>query len=243
MPTLAVSVRLRKFRRRFGVTASRVVVRRHLSWPLLSLFGLLFLFLLSAAIWLMVQRNEGAIVRELEVLGRQVDEQSKELNLLRSTKGTRQNLANIERASQEQLLARIDGLERENVLLKEDIRLFERLIPGAGEGGAVRVENFRVIRELGARYRYRLLLAFQPAKQMPEFRGRLQLLVSFKQAGKDVQFLLPDASDLRGEYQLEIKHLLRREGVFELPAGAQLKVVEVRILQGDSLKVRRLAQL
>lgn len=244
MPTLAVSLRLRKLRRRFGMTASRVVVRRYLPWQWLLLLGMSFFLLLSAAIWLVVQRNEvGVVGQELESLKRQIDEQRDELDLLRSTTGTRQNLANIERASQQQLLMRIDGLERENVALKEDIRLFERLIPVVGEAGEVRVENFRVIRELGLRYRYRLLLAFQPAKHSPEFRGRLELRVTFQQGGKEMQLLLPEKRDLAGEYQLEIKHFLRREGGFELPTGAVLKLVEARILQGDSLKFRRLAQL
>ena len=244
MPTPAVALKLKQFRRRFGITASRVVVRSHLPWQWFMLAALALLLLLATLIWLVLRSNQvGVTGREVEILREQFQEQREELISLRSTAGTGQNAVSIERAAQQQLLAKLEGLERENAALKEDILLFERLIPVIGEDAVVRVENFRVIREAGARYRYRLLLAFQPAKQSPEFRGRLQIAVSFVLAGKEQQLLFPDKKAAIGEYQLELKHFLRREGVFELPPGAELKAVEARVLQGDTLKSKRLAQL
>ncbi len=244
MPTPAVALKLKKFRRRFGITASRVVVRSHLPWPWFALAAVVMLLFLVTLIWLVLRSNQvGVTGREVESLHQQFQEQREELILLRSTAGTGQNAVSIERAAQQQLLAKLEGLERENAALKEDILLFERLIPVIGEEAVVRVENFRVIREAGAKYRYRLLLAFQPAKQSPEFRGRLQIAVSFVLAGKEQQVLFPDKKAAIGEYQLELKHFLRREGVFELPPGAELKAVEARVLQGDTLKSKRLAQL
>lgn len=242
MPTPAVSLKLRKMRRRFGITAPRVVVRSHFPWFWFALPALLMLLLLTAA-WFLVGRKEtGEVGRELAELRLQLQEQRDELLLLRASAGTGQNAVSIERATQQQLLARIEGLERENQALKEDMLLFERLIPVVGEEAVIRVENFRVINEGGGRYRYRILLAFQPGRQSPEFRGRLQLVVGFRQAAKDMQLTLPEKRDASNEYQLELKHFLRREGVFQLPAGAQLKGVEARVLQGDTLKVKRLAQ-
>jgi hypothetical protein len=205
---------------------------------------LLLILLITAVVWLVVQRNEtGEMGREAESLRQQLQAQREELNLLRTTAGTGQNAMSIERATQQQLLTQIQGLERENAAFKEDILLFERLIPVAGEEAVVRVENFRVIHESGAKYRYRLLLAFQPGRQNPEFRGRLQLAVTFVLAGKEQQIQLPERRDATGEYQLELRHFLRREGVFELPVAAQLRAVEARVLQGDTLKSKRLAQL
>lgn len=244
MPTAAVALKLRKFRRRFGITAPRVVVRSHLPWTWLALPALLLALLCSSVVWLIMQRNEaGEMGREVQALRQRILEEREELNLLRSTAGTGQNAMSIERATQQQLLFRIQGLERENGALKEDILLFERLIPVVGEEAVVRIENFRVIHESGARYRYRILLAFQPGRQNPEFRGRLQLAVSFLLAAKEQQLLLPDKKEAMSEYQLEMKHFLRREGVFELPLGVVLKGVEARVLQGDTLKSKRLAQL
>lgn len=185
----------------------------------------------------------GETGREVQNLRKHLLGQEKELNLLRSAAGTGKNAQSIERAAQEQLLLRIQRLEMENGALKEDIRLFERLIPIVGEQAVVRIENFRVIGEAASRYHYRLLLAFQPSRQNPEFKGRLQLVIKFWQAGIEQQLILPDKPNSAGDYHLELKHFLRRESVFELPKGARLKGVEARVLQGDTLKVRQAAQL
>lgn len=244
MPTPAVALRLKRFRRRFGISAPRVVVRSHVPWQWMALPAVLLGLLLGTAGWLMAQRNEaGQLGEEVDRLRQQVLAQHEELVMLRSAAGTGKNAVSIERAAQQHLLGRIQSLESENAGLKEDIRLFERLIPVAGEGASVRVENFRVSREASARYRYRLLVAFQPDKQYPEFKGRLEVVISYASAGKAAQFVLPGKQEAAGEYQLLVRHFLRREGVFELPAGAVLRGVEARIMQGDVLKFRQLAQL
>lgn len=244
MPTPAVTLKLRRFRRRFGISAPRVVVRSHVPWPWFALPAVLLALLLGAAGWAMAQRNEaGVLEHEVEELRRQVLTQREELDFLRSTAGTGKNAVSIERAAQQQLLNRINSLETENAGLKEDVLLFERLVPVAGETASVRIENLRVIKEQGGRYRYRLLIAFQPDRQNPEFRGRLEVAISYASAGRAMQLLLPEKLDKGAEYQLVVKHFLRREGAFELPAGALLQSVEARVLQGDTLKSKRVAQL
>lgn len=244
MPTPAVALKLRRFRRHFGISAPKMVVRSHLPWQWLIPPAVLLALMVGATGWFMAQRNEeGALVQEVEALRQQLLVQREELSVLRSGAGTGQNAVSIERATQQQLLGRIKGLEAQNALLKEDILLFERLIPVAGEGAAIRIENFRVAQEELGHFRYRLLLAFQPDRQTPDFRGRLQLVIDFELSGKRVQLLVPDKRESFTEYQLELKHFLRREGVFQLPVGAVLRGVEARVLQGDTLKFKRLAQL
>lgn len=244
MPTPAVALKLRRFRRHFGISAPKMVVRRHLPWQWLIPPAVLLALMVGATGWFMAQRNEeGALVQEVEALRQQLLVQREELSVLRSGAGTGQNAVSIERATQQQLLGRIKGLEAQNALLKEDILLFERLIPVTGEGAAIRIENFRVAQEELGHFRYRLLLAFQPDRQTPDFRGRLQLVIDFELSGKRVQLLVPDKRESLTEYQLELKHFLRREGVFQLPVGAVLRGVEARVLQGDTLKFKRLAQL
>lgn len=192
----------------------------------------------------MAQRNEaGSLMQEVEQLRQQLLVQRDELNVLRSTAGTGLNAVSIERATQQQLLGKIRALEAQNVALKEDILLFERLIPAAGEGGAVRIESFRVVQESSGRYRYRLLFAYQADKQSPDFRGRFQLVVDYVSSGQKGRLLLPDGLEPGAQYQLELKHFLRREGVFELPAGASVQGAEVQVLQGGTLKFRQAAQL
>jgi low affinity Fe/Cu permease len=244
MPTPAISLKMKKFKRRFGITAPRVVVRGHLPWQWIALPVIIVLAFVATLISFAMQRQEvGVMAHELETLRQNVESQQSELDILRSTAGTRNNAVSIERATQQQLLTKIRGLERENSALKEDIRLFERLIPVVGEEAVVRIEGFRVSHDLGGRFRYRLVLAFQPGKQNPDFRGRLQLAINYAVAGKEQQVTLPDKRSVSSEYQIELKHFLRRDGFFELPAGAELKSVEARVLQGDTLRAKQLTQL
>ncbi|MDP3438372.1 MAG: DUF6776 family protein [Azonexus sp.] len=243
MPTPAIALKLKKFRRHFGIASPRVVVRSHFPWQWISVAAFSLFVLLTSVIWLMLSDNEVVTIgREVAGLRLQLAEQREELALLRSTAGTGQNAVSIERAAQRQLLAKLEGLERENAALKEDVLSFERLIPVVGEEAVVRLESFRVIREVAGHYRYRMLLAFQPARQVPEFRGQLQIAITYMLSGKQQQLLLPNKRDAANKYQLELKNFLRREGDFDLPPGAELKVVEARILQGGTLKSKRLAQ-
>lgn len=244
MKTPTVTLKLRRFRRRFGITAPRVVVKSHLPWQWFAVPGVLLVLLVGVVSWLIAQRNEaGELGHEVGELREQLRAQREELNILRSAVGTGQNAVSIERASQQQLVSKIKGLEAQNALLKEDILLFERLIPVAGDVASLRVENFRVSAERRGMFRYRLLLAFQPDKQNAEFRGRLQLTISYTFSGKEFKVLLPDRKEVSADYHLEIKHFLRREGGFELPEGAVLQSAEAAILQGDTLKAKRLAEL
>jgi hypothetical protein len=130
------------------------------------------LIAMSATVWFVLQRSDvGSISGELGALRLKVRELDDELLLLRSTAGTEQNVALMERSTQKELLGRLKTLEAENAALKEDMLLFERLIPIPGEEAVVRIENFRLTKDADSRFRYRLLIAFQPGKQMPDFKG------------------------------------------------------------------------
>lgn len=245
MPTSTVALRFRKFRRRFGIAAPKLVVRSHVPWLWLGLLVMLGAILVVALYWSFMQRSDAGVMgREIQLLRLQLQEYGDELRSLRAVEGTGQNAMSIERAMQKQLMARIQQLERENAALKEDVLLFERLIPVVGEeNAAVRIENFHVMHDDNGQYHYRVLLAFQSGKQNTEFRGYMQFAVAFVLDGKDRQALFPDKRNSTGEYQLEFKRFLRREGAFDLPRSALVKSVEVRVFQGDTLKDKRLAQL
>lgn len=244
MPTPAVSLRLRRFRNRFGIAAPKVVVRSQLPWLWLALPILMLVLLIALLGWMFLQRNQvGEVGRELQEVRARFLQQQEELSLLRSTAGTDRNAMSIERAVQRNLLSRIKDLEQENAALKEDMLLFERLIPVVGDEDVLRLEGLRVVKDDSGRYRYRLLVAYQPSRNKPEFSGRLQLVVDYLLAGRVEQLLLPGKAEAASDYQVSLKHFLRREGGFQLPEGAQLKSVEARIFQGATLLGRQSAQL
>ena len=244
MPTPAVSLKIKKFRRRFGITAPRVVVRTHVAWHWYVAGGALVALVVLMMVGLALQRGDaGAMEKELESLRNQVRQLDEELLGFRSVAGAELSAVQMERSTQQRLLDRVRALELENAALKEDMLLFERLIPEAGEEGAIRLEHFRVVSDGEQRLRYRVLMSFRSGKQAPEFRGRLEFLVTFVMQGKTQEMVIPSRRERAGEFQLEVRNFLRKEGAFELPAGTHLQSVEARILQGDTLKAKRLAQL
>lgn len=242
MPNPAVTLKIKRFRQRFGITAPRVSVRTHFGWYwyVLGLAGLVLLVALGS--WWLAQHDEAVQIKnEVSRLRQQAAETEAELTRLRSLTGTEQSVVRMERSTQQQLMARLNVLEQENAALKEDLALFEKLVPAAGGMSVVRIERLNVVSG-GAvgHYRYRLLVAFQPSKEEREFRGRLQMTVTALQAGKELVLQLPGAKESTAGYVLEVRHFLRKEGDFTLPANAKIKSVEARILQGGIVKAKQL---
>ena len=243
MPNPAVAVRIKRFRHRFGIAAPKVTVRTHYGWHWYAVGVAMLVALVAVSVWWLVQRDEAVMMQaELQLQRQRVVEMEEELRKLRSLSGTEQNAVRMERSTQQQLSARLKTLEQENAALKEDIALFERLVPADGTESVVRIERLNVVSAAEpGRYRYRLLVGYQPSKQEKEFRGRLQLTVISVQAGKEVQLNLPAGNEAAGEFQVELRNFLRKEGGFSLPAGARLKSVEARLLQGGTVKAKQLA--
>jgi hypothetical protein len=120
--------------------------------------------------------------------------------------------------------------------------LFERLVPSSGEEAVVRIESFRVWQEGGGRYRYRWLVAYRPGGLVPEFHGRLQIVVSLGGGEGGRALVLPEkVAD--PEYRLDVKGVARREGGFVVPQGGLVSSVELRVLQNEAIKAKRMAQL
>ncbi len=239
MPTPAVSLRLKRFRHRFGISAPRVVVRSVLPRQWVLFFSFLAAAVFAVVIWVF---HFGGFLGDSQLadLKEQLRAQQGELALLRSSVGTGQNAVNMERAAQQQLVARIQELEAENSALKEDMLIFERLIPVAGQESLVRIESFRVLSEASTRYRYRLLLAYQAAQRGGGFRGVYEVVAAYRLPdGALRQLVLPGRKD----GVVEVQHFLRREGVIELPAGATLISVEARLLQAGKLVTKQVANL
>lgn len=244
MSTPAIALKFKKIRRRFGITAPNVVVRTHFPRYWYVVATVFFLALLFSLVWLLVQRNAvGTISGELQALRLKVRELDDERVMLRSTAGTEQNLALLERSTQQQLLLRVKALEAENAALREDMLLFERLIPAPGDEAIVRVESFRVQEESNNRFRFRLLLAYQPAKIAPGFKGAVQLHIVYSLAEQRHRIVLPGRESPGSGFPVEMKNFWRKEGTFDLPSGASMVQAEVRVFQGDALKTKQLAKL
>ena len=135
-------------------------------------------------------------------------------------------------------------MEDENVQLKEDLAVFENLAQAKGPEGSLSINRLRVDADVTDQYRYRMLLAIKGGDKERSFDGSLQLVVSLQQGGKSVKMILPSAGlPDASNYKLNFKYFRRVEGTFKIPAGAQVKSVEVRLLQGGMLKASKTVAL
>lgn len=243
MPSPAITLRLKRFRHRFGVAAPRVAIRTHFCWHWYAAGLLALVVLVAAGTWWLAQHDEVVHMKAEMLQHRQLlEEANAELAQLRAEAGTEQSAVRMERSTQRQLLARLKVVEEENATLKADLAFFEKLVPAVGVESVLRVERLSLVSgsEPG-KYRYRLLAAFQPSKEQRAFRGRLQLMVHAVQGGRDIVLPWPPAGrEGEPEFILEMQHFLRKEGSLHIPVGARVKSIEARILQGDTVKARKI---
>lgn len=250
MATSGTSVKLKRLRQRFGISAPKLAIRTHVAWYWRVLAVVVLLsFSLAIAAWMysagmrLAGSQSDESVREIQALRNHVMELDGELTKLRSLAGTGESSLQIERATQKQLSRQAKALELENAALKEDLAFFEGLVPASESGDelGVRIDHFRIDPGGSAgEYRYRMLVVNNGVRQAKEFRGALQLLVKVRQDGKDAMITFPASGEQNAQrFRFEIKHFHRLEGVFSVPPGAVVKEVEARLLQDGSVRARQ----
>ncbi len=247
------SLRFKRLRQRFGISAPKVAVRTHVAWYWRAL-GIVALLSVSiaAAAWIydagrsIAGFDSKSSAEALAELRGRVVELEGELSALRGVASAADSNLRIERVAQQQLLQQVRVLEAENAALKQDLAFFEGLVPEAANSAqTVRINRFRVEPEAeGGRYRYRMLLVHNATRQQREFRGELQFALQVQQGDKGAMIIVPAEGDSGAQrYRLEMKHFQRAEGVLPIPAGAVLKSVEVRVVQDGTVRARQTINL
>ena len=171
-----------------------------------------------------------------------------------------ENQQKIDRASSEQVQAQLKALENENARLKEDLAFFESLLPTPTNAKGVVIRSFRLQalndseRENGREpvrkpnrkpgdepqaLRYRLLVQ-QSGRPERDFIGAVSLTVSLQQGGRPWVLQLPDATiPDAGPPPLAFRHYQRVEGTFELPEGAVVRSVLVKIQSNGEVRAQQ----
>ena len=238
---------LKRFRQRFGISAPRMTVQTHVAWywRLLGLVAVLSCsFAVAAWIYDAGRRfagfDSGEARQAVSQLRDHVARLTRESAALRASVDASESKLQIERAVQAQLGKQVKTLEDENARLKEDLAFFDNLIPSARQDNGLLINRFSVDPgALPGEFRYRLLL-LQGGRSAQPFQGSLQLLVTLQQNGKSVKMVLPSVGlPEANSYLLNFKYFRRVEGTFKIPAGAQIKSVEVRLLQNGRIKASK----
>ena len=206
------------------------------------------------------QQDSGALSAEIE----KVRADAKQAIAARDSKlsllAQLENQQKIDRAAAEQVQAQLKLLENENARLKEDLSFFESLLPTPATTKGVVIRSFRLqalhdseresSREPGRKsnrkpgdepqaLRYRLLVQ-QSGRPERDFVGAVSLTVSLQQGGRPWILQLPDATiPDAGPPPLAFRHYQRVEGTFELPEGAVVRSVLVKIQSNGEVRAQQ----
>jgi hypothetical protein len=215
-------------RRRLSVSAPRMTVRSHLPWPLRwALAAVVLGFCGALALWAFeFGKDIAGLDREAEAerrsLRAEVDRLRAENERAQAVANSADSLLRAERATQERLAQTVRELEAQKRSLESDLGFYERLLPSGGPGLTVR--GLQAEPRGPGKLRIRMLLT-QGGGSRFDFVGRYEVTLSGSLGGKPWSRVQP--GDPR---ELRLRQVLRVEGVFDHPADAVVKAVQVRVL-------------
>jgi len=219
-------------RRRMSISAPRMIVRSHLPWPLRwAVVALVLGFSAAIAMWAFEFGKDIAGLdkdakAELAKLRVEVAQLQAERERGLSIANTADSLLKTEKASQDRLTQQLKQIEAENLALKADLGFFERLLPTAASSG-VSIRGLQAEAKAPGQIRIQLLV-MQPGKSPPEFRGSYEVMLQGTLDAKAWSF-----TPVGGAKPFQMKQYLRVEGMFDHPAGATVKTVQVRVLDAS----------
>lgn len=210
-------------------------VRSALPWPLRWAMAAVVLgFSAAIALWAFEFGKDIAGLdkdakAELVKLRDEVRRLRDERDKAQSVANTSGSLLTAERAAQEKLAAQIRQLESDNRALRDDLGFFEKLLPSTGsEAIALRGVQVEMLAPTQMRWQ---VLVIQAAKNAPRFEGRIELMLAGTLGGKPWQAAIPE-----GGLAVELQQYRRLEGLAELPTGAVVKTVTVKLMQGGAVR-------
>jgi cell division protein FtsB len=235
---------LQHLRNQFGIAAREVEVHTRMPWHwrLAVLTGLLVLIGAIGA-WAYdagrrsVGPDGGVGEEEVGRLRDQVATMEEEMKRLRAIADSSDSNLQIERTTRDQLSRQVKSLEEENTKLKENLAVFENLARGGAQSETLSLSRLRIERGgVGGRYRYRVLISRQGEHTTREFRGNLQFLVTLVQGGAESAIMIPTGKDDAARFAVSFRNFRTFEGHFDVAPEATVKRVEVRLVQGGTVK-------
>lgn len=232
-------------KQRFGIAAPRVAVQTHIPWYW-RWVGIAVLLGISAAsaawIYDAGRRFAGFDHSEArdELLRARSELQAarEELERLRAVANAADSRVSIERTAQQKLAQQIRALEQENARTREELATIESMLSSEARNAAAALSIYRFKVEpdvLPGEYRYRLLLLTPSARREKEFTGRLELVVSLQDGGRNVMMSFPEQADGGATaFRLAFKYFRRVEGTFRVSPKAKVESVQVRVYETGS---------
>lgn len=237
-----------KLRQRYGIAAPRVEIHSQVPWywRWVGIAALLGISAASAA-WIydaggrFAGFDRSEVEQELLRVRRELDDAHAELERLRAIANAADSRVAIERTAQQKLAQQVRALEQENVKVREELATFETMLTSeARSANALSIYRFRVEPDvLPGEYRYQLLLVGPSSRRERDFHGRLELVVSLQDGGRDVMMSFPEKADAAAAaFRLAFKYFRRVEGTFRVSPKAKVQSVQVRVYESGASQPR-----
>jgi hypothetical protein len=231
---------LRKFKRKFSISAPRLSVRPHVPWYVRWAVTLPFIFAAGGLVWWAYDSglelagfHRGKAEQELDVLRDRVASLTAENVKLSSQLASNERQGQIDHSAMQETLVQVKSLTDENVRIKEDLSFFQDLRLTAGSESNLSINKLKVEQDsLPNEYHCRMLLVQNVQRQGKDFQGRLQLLVTGNQNGKKVMLQFPqENSPAVADDQLSFKFYMRVDRAFKVPEDMRVESVQVRVFE------------
>ena len=233
----------RRVRQTFGISAPRMAVRTHLSWRWKAP-ALIVLLLIIVGMWwwgfdfgqFLGGFNRGAVEQRQAKLEAEATAALEENAKLRAKAAELESDLNVTRGAQATLSKQALDLQSENTQMKEELVFLRTLFSESGRPGTFAIQRLAAERERDGVYHFSMLVV-RGGKPADDFTGQLSLSASVLMAGHTSTLMLPDEQpETAPALKLQFKYYQRIEGTFRVPPGAQLKSLQVRVLEpGQSM--------
>jgi Family of unknown function (DUF6776) len=234
---------LRRFKRKFSISAPRLAVRPHVPWyvrwaivvPFVLLAAVLVIWAYDSGLQFAGFHREQA-EDELSGLRQQVDSLQTENAKLNSQVVDDERQIQMERATNQEMAKQLKALNDEKMHLNEDLAFYQDLTQSGSRAEKLSINRLKVERDtLPGEYHCSMLLV-ESGQRVKEFQGNLQLVANVLHNGKQSVLVLPQKnSPDAASYQLNFKYYQRVERSFQLPPEMSLESLQVRVYEhGES---------
>ncbi|GIK87306.1 MAG: hypothetical protein KJ018_04470 [Burkholderiales bacterium] len=243
---MAVSPVWRRVARHFSISAPRMAVRTHLSWPWRALIVLALAAVIGGMWWwgfdfgqLLGGFNKREIEQRLATLQADATTAQQEAASLRSRNTQLESEIAMMRGLQGTLARQLNDLQHENAAMKEEVAFLQTFFEGGSKPGLA-VQRLAVDASNGEVARYSVLVV-RGGNPKGDFEGRVVLdadVVPAAGAGEAGQghtiTVPPQETPGPGPLSLRFKYYQRLEGTFRIPPGHAVRAVTARAYEAGS---------
>jgi hypothetical protein len=241
----------RRARRHFGISAPRMAVRTHLSWPWRAVVALTLAAVIGGMWWWgfdfgqilggMNRKETEAKIAGLETEAVQLRAETAQL---RAKSSRLESELAMREGAQSTLSKQAVELQSENSQLKEELVFLQKLVADSNKQVGLSIQRLAVERLRDDAYRFSMLVV-RGGNPTAEFEGSLALQVAVQPVAtggglvRPIVLSLPDEQqDLAAPLKLNFKYYQRVEGTFRVSPGAQVKALTARAFENGQANPR-----